>query len=103
VKQKEIRLHIRWQSDKMDIEENAFCRGDDMMPEKMAGNHQRFADMFIKNFIRAWDPDCIKVTARAWDPDFIKVTPQEAKKIADAENSGFVDESEIDWDNLSQY
>lgn len=91
MKQKEIRLHIRWQSDKMDIEENAFCRGDDMMPEKMAGNHQRFADMFIKNFIRAWDPD------------FIKVTPQEAKKIADAENSGFVDESEIDWDNLSQY
>ena len=62
-----------------------------MMPEKVTGNHQRFADTFIKNFVRAWDPD------------FTKVTPQEAKEIAEAENSGFVDESEIDWDNLSQY
>ena len=36
----------------------------------------------------------------AWDPDFTKVTPEEAKQIADAENSGFVDEDEIDWDSI---
>lgn len=39
----------------------------------------------------------------AWDPDFTKVTPQEAREIAEAEASGFIDESEIDWDDLSRY
>lgn len=36
-----------------------------------------------------------------WDPDFTKVTSEEAKHIRDAEKSGFVDESDIDWDNLN--
>jgi len=36
----------------------------------------------------------------AWDPDFTKVTPEEAKRIAEAEESGFVSEDEIDWDNI---
>ena len=39
----------------------------------------------------------------AWDPDFTKVTPEEAAHIKEAEESGFVSENEIDWDNLSQY
>ena len=35
-----------------------------------------------------------------WDPDFTKVTPAERKRIEEAENSGFVSDSEIDWDNI---
>ena len=38
---------------------------------------------------------------RAWDPDFTKVTPDEARQIAEAEKSGFVDAEDIDWNNLS--
>ncbi len=36
----------------------------------------------------------------AWDPDFTKVTSEEALALAEAEASGFLDESEIDWDHL---
>lgn len=43
----------------------------------------------------------IKKLVLAWDPDFTKVTAEEAKRISSAENSGFVDEADIDWDNLS--
>ena len=42
----------------------------------------------------------IKKLVLAWDPDFTKVTSEEEKHIAAAENSGFVDETDIDWDNL---
>lgn len=38
----------------------------------------------------------------AWDPDFTKVTKEEAKEIKEAEESGFINESEIDWDNLDK-
>ena len=58
-----------------------------MLPEA----DQNFAFEFIKRLVRAWDPD------------FTKVTPQEAREIEEAEASGFLDESEIDWDNLSKY
>ena len=37
-----------------------------------------------------------------WDPDFTKVTPEEAERIQAAEDSGFILESEIDWDNIGQ-
>ena len=30
-------------------------------------------------------------------------TPEEAEKMDAAEKSGFVEESEIDWDNLQKY
>ena len=40
---------------------------------------------------------------RTWNPDFTKVTPKEADEIKKAEESGFVDEIDIDWDNLQQY
>ncbi len=59
----------------------------DMLPE----DDKNFAYEFIKKLVLAWDPD------------FTKVTSEEAKKISDAENSGFVDESDIDWDNLSDF
>ena len=57
----------------------------DMLPE----SEQSVAFEFIKKLVRAWDPD------------FTKVTPEEAQLIAQAEQSGFVDEDKIDWDNLS--
>lgn len=38
-----------------------------------------------------------------WDPDFTKVTSEEASRIANAENSGFIDDTEIDWDNLESF
>lgn len=42
----------------------------------------------------------LKELVRAWDPDFTKVTPEEARRIEAAENSGFIADSDIDWDNL---
>ena len=59
----------------------------DMLPE----DDQKFAQEFIKKLVLAWDPD------------FTKVTPQEAELIKDAEESGFVSESDIDWDHLDKY
>lgn len=56
----------------------------DMLPE----DDKNFAYEFIKKLVLAWDPD------------FTKVTSEEAKYIAAAENSGFVDEADIDWDDL---
>lgn len=57
----------------------------DMLPEE----DKSFAYEFIKKLVRAWDPD------------FTKVTPEEAQQIEAAEKSGFIAESDIDWDNLS--
>jgi len=51
---------------------------------------QEFAFEFVKKLVLAWDPD------------FTKVTPEEAKRIAAAEESGFISEDEIDWDNIGQ-
>ncbi len=47
--------------------------------------------------------EMLKRIVLAWDPDFTKVTTEEAKRIEEAEKSGFVSENEIDWDNLSAY
>lgn len=58
----------------------------DMLPEE----DQSFAYEFIKKLVKAWDPD------------FTKVTPEEAKQIAEAEKSGFVDEADIDWEHLNE-
>ena len=44
--------------------------------------------------------EIIKKLVLAWDPDFTKVTPEEAARIKAAEESGFVDEKDIDWDNI---
>ena len=59
----------------------------DMLPE----DDQKFAQEFIKKLVLAWDPD------------FTKVTPQEAESIKNAEESGFVSESDIYWDHLDKY
>ena len=56
----------------------------DMLPE----SDQNFAYEFVKKLILAWDPD------------FTKVTPEEAAKIEAAENSGFIDDDDVDWDSV---
>lgn len=58
-----------------------------LLPEE----DQNFALEFIKKLVQAWDPD------------FTKVTPEEAAKISAAEESGFIAEDEIDWNDLAKY
>lgn len=60
------------------------------MLEMLPQQEQEFAFEFIKRLVKAWDPD------------FTKVTPQEAKDLEEAENSGYIDADEIDWDNLDK-
>ena len=52
----------------------------DMLPD----DDKTFAYEFIKKLVMAWDPD------------FTKTTPDEAKRIAQAEKSGFIDDENID-------
>lgn len=59
----------------------------DMLPE----SDQAFAHEFVKKLVLAWDPD------------FTKVTKEESDQIKAAEESGFVPEQEIDWNNLGNY
>ena len=47
--------------------------------------------------------DFIKRMLFQWDSDYTKVTEQEREKIAHAESSSFIDEDEIDWDNIEEY
>ena len=59
----------------------------EMLPEA----DQNFAYEFIRKLVLAWDPD------------FTKLTPEEARRLAEAEKSGFVDERDVDWEHLEQY
>lgn len=51
-------------------------------------SEQQFAYEFIKKLVLAWDPD------------FTKVTDEEKIRILQAEKSGFVNDEDIDWDNI---
>ena len=62
-----------------------------LMLECLPDDEQKLAYEFIKRMVLAWDPD------------FTKVTPEERARIEQAENSGFVPEDEIDWDDLGKY
>lgn len=59
----------------------------DMLPDE----DKNFAYEFIKKLVLAWDPD------------FTKVTTEERAKIEAAEESGFISEDDIDWNNLAKY
>lgn len=59
------------------------------MMEMLPDSEKSFAYEFIKKFVLAWAPD------------FTKVSPEEAKQLEEAEQSGFVDDTNIDWNNLS--
>ena len=37
---------------------------------------------------------------KEWDPDYTKLTDEELKHLEKAEKSGFIDEKDIDWDNI---
>lgn len=56
----------------------------DMLPE----SDQSFAFEFIKKLVLAWDPD------------YTKLTPEEMSRVNAAENSGFVDDGDIDWSKI---
>ena len=56
----------------------------------LPADDQKFAYEFVKKLVLAWDPD------------FTKITSEEAKRIKAAEDSGFIPESEIDWDKIGQ-
>ena len=47
--------------------------------------------------------EMVKRIVLAWDPDYTKLTPSEAAGLEEAENSGYIDADEIDWNNLEQY
>lgn len=59
----------------------------EMLPEQ----EQNLALEFMKRIVLAWDPD------------FTKLTPNEAAELVDAEKSGYIDEEDIDWNDLDKY
>lgn len=46
--------------------------------------------------------ELLKRIVLAWDSDYTKLTPKEAKELEEAENSGYINEEDIDWDNLDK-
>ena len=66
----------------------------------MAMDAARLMDM-LPDEDKSFAYEFIKKLVKAWDPDFTKVTPEEAQLIEAAEQSGFIDEDDIDWNNLS--
>ena len=58
------------------------------MVEVLPQDDQQFAYDFIKRLVLMWDPD------------FTKTTPDEALMIKAAEESGYVDEADINWDEM---
>ena len=60
------------------------------MMNLLPAEEQEFACEFIKRLLRAWDPDYTKLTA------------DEETALQAAEESGFLSESEIDWDHLDR-
>ncbi|MCD8192733.1 MAG: hypothetical protein LUD55_08080 [Oscillospiraceae bacterium] len=57
-----------------------------MLPE----SGQNFAFEFIKKLVLAWDPD------------YTKLTKEETKELEEAEKSGFVNDTDIDWSKIGQ-
>lgn len=65
----------------------------------MAMDAARMLDM-LPDEEKSFAYEFIKKMVKAWDPDFTKVTPDEARRIEAAERSGFVDDSDIDWEHI---
>ncbi|MDR1735874.1 MAG: hypothetical protein LBR85_03275 [Oscillospiraceae bacterium] len=60
------------------------------MMEMLPIEDQHFAHEFVRKLVLAWDPD------------FTRVTPTEAARIKAAEESGFIPESEINWETIGR-
>ena len=56
--------------------------------ESLPESEQNFVLEFIKKLVLAWDPDYTKLTA------------SEAEALKEAEQSGFIDETDIDWSQI---
>lgn len=69
---------------------NAFALDTAKMIDMLPADDQRLAYEFVRKLVLAWDPD------------FTKVTQAEAERIRSAEESGFVSEDEINWDEIGQ-
>ena len=52
---------------------------------------------------QAFAYEFMKKLVLAWDPDYTKLTTEEAARLAEADESGFVDVVEIDWAHLEKY
>jgi len=46
--------------------------------------------------------ELVKRLVVAWDLDFTKATPEEALRMDAAEEGGFVDDADVDWENLGK-
>ncbi|MCL2235850.1 MAG: hypothetical protein FWB98_05355 [Defluviitaleaceae bacterium] len=60
------------------------------MIEMLPVDDQRFAYEFVKKLVLAWDPN------------FSKLTLEEMERVKAAEESGFVADEDIDWENIGQ-
>jgi len=60
------------------------------MVEILPQDDQKFAYEFIKKLVLAWDPD------------FTRVTMHEAERIKRAEESGFINEEDVDWNKIGK-
>lgn len=47
--------------------------------------------------------EMVKRIVLAWDSDYTKLTPREAAELTEAEASGYIDDEEIDWNDLEKY
>ncbi len=47
--------------------------------------------------------ELVKRIVLAWDPDYTRLTPTESAALQEAEQSGYVDAEEVDWDHLEKY
>jgi len=47
--------------------------------------------------------EMVKRLMLAWDPNYTKLTPSELRELEEAEVGEYLDEDEIDWDNLEKY
>lgn len=47
--------------------------------------------------------EMVKRIVLAWDPDYTKLTLREAAELAEAEDGGYIDDDEVDWNNLEKY
>ncbi|MBR1376181.1 MAG: hypothetical protein IJ566_08880 [Cardiobacteriaceae bacterium] len=59
----------------------------DMLPEQ----ERNFAFEMLKRIVLAWDSD------------YTKLSPSEAANLAQAETDEYIDEADIDWNNLAKY
>jgi hypothetical protein len=71
----------------------------------MSKQAQKIAEMvdMLPEDDRTLAYEIIKKMILAWDPDYTKLTPKEAEELKEAENSGYTNEKDIDWDNLEKY